>query len=52
MKKIYIAPAVELQETETFNMMALSITDKPADGNQPVLSPAEEEWNIWEEDAE
>lgn len=49
MKK-YIAPAVELQETEAFEMMALSLQSGTADSSE-VLS-RDEDWNIWDEDEE
>lgn len=47
MKK-YIAPAVELQQTEVFQMMALSLQGGTADADKPVLSTGDE-WNVWED---
>lgn len=48
MKK-YIVPAVELQETQTFQMMALSLQSGKADGSD-VLS--RDEVDIWTDDEE
>jgi len=48
MKKMYITPAVEMNETMVCQMMALSIQDVAAD-NSPVLVEEEEAWDIWED---
>ena len=49
MKKMYIAPAVEINETMAASMMALSLQTGAAD-NSEVLGKEENEWNIWSED--
>ncbi len=49
MKKQYIVPLVELTDTMTVSMMALSLQDTPAD-NSGILSPEETDWDIWSED--
>jgi len=48
MKKMYIAPAVEINETMACQMMALSLQEGAADGST-VLVEEEAEWDIWEE---
>lgn len=48
MKK-YIAPAVEINETQTFAMMALSLQNGTASSTDPVLSEGDG-LNIWEEE--
>lgn len=49
MKK-YIAPAVQVNETEVSQMMAVSLQDGSADPSKPVLSKedTQEDWAIWE----
>ena len=48
MKKMYIAPAVEINETMACQMMALSLLDEAADRDFDVLVNDEnEEFNIW-----
>lgn len=47
MKKMYIAPAVEINETLTCQMMALSVqTGISADDSQ-ILGKDENTWDIW-----
>ena len=46
---MYIAPAVEINETMAASMMALSLQTGAAD-NSEVLGKEENEWNIWSED--
>lgn len=50
MKKKYIAPVVEIQETEASQMMALSLQSGAAD-NSDVLS-RDNEWDIWSDEEE
>lgn len=49
MKKTYMAPLVEINETQVEQMMALSLQSGAAD-NSEVLTKPEEDWNIWSED--
>ncbi len=49
MKKMYITPAVEINETMAASMMALSLQSGAAD-NSEVLGKEEENWNIWSEE--
>ena len=51
MRKMYIAPVVEISETMTASMMALSLQTGPADGSE-VLGKEENEWNVWDDDEE
>ncbi len=48
MKKIYITPAVEINETMVCQMMALSIQDVAADSS-PILVEEEVDMDIWED---
>ena len=47
MKKMYIAPEVEINETMAASMMALSLQTGAAD-NSEVLGKEENDWNMWE----
>lgn len=50
MKKIYISPALQVNETEVHNMMAVSLMEGEADPNTDVLSKEDnQEWNLWDE---
>lgn len=50
MKKMYITPAVEINETMTCQMMALSIIQgTPADGSD-ALGKEENNWDVWSSD--
>ena len=51
MKKMYITPAVEINETMAASMMALSLQTGAADGSE-VLGKEENSWNVWGEDEE
>lgn len=51
MRKMYIAPAVEINETMTTSMMALSLQSGAADDSE-VLGKEENEWNVWGDDEE
>lgn len=48
MKKNYIAPAMQINETQVCNMMAVSleIHDTEVDGSTALSK--EEDWNIWD----
>ena len=50
MKKMYIAPAVEINETMAASMMALSLMQGPANDSEVLVK--EQEWNVWGEDEE
>lgn len=49
MKKMYITPAVEINETMAASMMALSLQTGAADSSE-VLTKEENSWNVWGED--
>lgn len=51
MKKMYITPAVEINETMAASMMALSLQSGAAD-NSDVLGKEEKAWDMWSEDEE
>ena len=46
----YITPCVEINETEAFEMIALSLLSGEANDSE-VLS-RDNDWNIWDEEAE
>ena len=46
MKKMYITPAVEINETTTSNMMAVSLQTTPADGSDALVKE-NEDWDFW-----
>lgn len=48
MKKTYIAPAVEINETMACQMIALSLQEGAAN-NSDALVEEEAEWDIWDE---
>ena len=47
--KTYIVPAMQVNEAEVENMMAVSILDGNADPSKPVLSK-ESDWDIWSDE--
>lgn len=47
MKKLYIVPAMLVNEAEVQNMMAVSIMDGTADPNKEVLTKENADWNVW-----
>lgn len=49
MKKRYMAPLVEINETQAEQMMALSLQQGAADSSD-VLVKDNTDWNIWQED--
>lgn len=51
MKKMYIAPAVEINETMASQMMALSLQSGAADDSD-VLVKENNDWNVWGEGKE
>lgn len=51
MKKMYVAPAVEINETMACQMMALSIMDGKADDSE-VLGKGQQDWDMWYDDDE
>lgn len=46
MKKMYITPAVEINETIAYNMIALSLQSSPADDSE-VFGNEESDLDIW-----
>ena len=50
MKKMYITPEVEINETMAASMMALSLMQGPANDSEVLVK--EQEWNVWGEDEE
>lgn len=54
MKKTYMTPAMEIEQTEVSQMMALSIIDGSAQGTGSEdgdgLVHEDKDWNIWNED--
>lgn len=49
MKKLYVVPAMLVNEAEVENMMAVSIMDATADPNKEVLTKENTDWNVWNE---
>ena len=49
MKKLYVVPAMLVNEAEVQNMMAVSIIDATADPNKEVLTK-ENDWNMWDDE--
>ena len=52
MKKIYVMPALQVNEAEVINMMAVSLQDGNADPDKPVLTKENEDWDFWGEEGE
>ena len=50
MKKTYILPAVQVNEAEVINMMAVSLIDGSADPNGEVLTKEDNSWDLWGEE--
>lgn len=48
MKKIYSTPLVEIKETQTFQMMALSLQEGKADGSDALSR--DDAWDMWGDD--
>ena len=49
MKKTYMMPAIQADEAQAANMMAVSLQDGKADPNTEVLTKEDDDWDIWEE---
>ena len=45
-------PALQVNEAEVQNMMAVSIVDGNADPDKPVLTKENNDWDFWGEEAE
>ena len=52
MKKTYMMPALQLNEAQVSNMIAVSLQDGKADGNAEVLTKEDNTWEIWGDDEE
>ena len=51
MKKMYISPALSIEEAQAAQMLAesLKLSDTTVDGSQ-ALTKEDDDWNIWDED--
>jgi len=47
MKKTYMMPAMQVNEAEVINMMAVSLMDGNADPNAEVLTKEDNSWDMW-----
>lgn len=51
MKKIYVMPALQVNEAQVNNMMAVSLINSQADPNAEVLTKEEGMgWEIWDDE--
>ena len=50
MKKTYMMPAVQVNEAEVVNMMAVSLLNDNADPNAEVLTKEDDNWAIWSDE--
>ena len=50
MKKKYMMPALQVNEAEVQNIVAVSLQDGNADPNAEVLTKENNNWDIWNED--
>ena len=50
MKKTYMMPAVQVNEAEVVNMMAVSLLNDNADRNGEVLTKEDDNWAIWSDE--
>ena len=50
MKKTYMMPALQVNEAEVQNMMAVSLMSGSADANGEVLTKEDESWDFWGND--
>ena len=50
MKKPYMMPAVQVNEAEVVNMMAVSLLNDNADRNGEVLTKEDDNWAIWSDE--
>ena len=52
MKKTYMIPALQVNEAQAQNMMAVSILDGSADSGKEVLTKEDDNWDFWGDEAE
>ena len=52
MKKTYMMPAVQVNEAEVINMMAISLQGGNADPNAEVLTKEDAGWDLWGDNEE
>ena len=45
-------PAVQVNEAEVVNMMAVSLLNDNADPNGEVLTNEDNSWSVWDDEAE
>ncbi|MBR4187740.1 MAG: hypothetical protein IKO60_07270 [Bacteroidaceae bacterium] len=50
MKKIYVMPALQVNEAQVNNMMAVSLRTENADPNAEVLTKEDTGWSIWNDE--
>ena len=49
MKKIYLMPAIQVNEAQVVGMIAISLQDGNADPDKEVMTKENDDWNMWEE---
>ena len=52
MKKTYLVPAMQVNEAEVIDMMAVSLLDGNADPNADVLTKEDDDWDLWADSEE
>lgn len=52
MKKTYLVPAMQVNEAEVVDMMAVSLLDGNADPNAEVLTKENADWDLWADSEE
>ena len=50
MKRTYIMPALQVNEAQVNNMMAVSLRTENADPNAEVLTKEDTGWSIWNDE--
>ena len=50
MKKTYMMPALQVNEAQAENMMAVSLIDNNANPNAEVLTKEDNNWEIWSDE--
>ena len=50
--KTYIKPALQVNEAQVQNMMAISIQSGNADSTKEVLTKEDNAWDVWGDEAE
>lgn len=50
--KTYMKPALQVDEAQVQNMMAVSLEDDNADPDKEVLTKKNEAWEYWDDEAE